>query len=204
MEKEAAEPGGFFSDVEDAPTLAPAVGIAAKLEDASRRDVTSGFARINERAVYQASPSPAAVTAVCASMDYLKRAFGGMPSPSASVTNAAARCMMTSGDPKVLGLKAPTITIAVTGYSDESGKTEYLISTVFGAEQYQASQRFSAFLTLHESLSKFVQKEGEPIPFPLPKKLFVNDDAKKERVVGLQAYLSEYARPGCNAARRAR
>ena len=79
--------------------------------------------------------------------------------------------------------------IVVSGYSDSSGHTEYVIQTLYGSRQYEKKQRYSSFLALHESLASKLGS-SESIPFPVAKALFVSEEVKKERVAGLQAYLA--------------
>jgi hypothetical protein len=121
-------------------------------------------------------------------MDFLKSItpdFSGLTAPAAAacIPAGTGANAPTNGIPKA----APTLTIAVTGFSDEPGYTVYTVQTVYGSQQFEASQRFSAFEKLHEQLSE--KLPGEKIPFPLSKKLIVTDALKKERVVGLEDYL---------------
>ena len=45
-------------------------------------------------------------------------------------------------------------------------------------------------MKLHEVLSAKLESTEQSIPFPLKKAWWVSDELKKERVVGLQAYLA--------------
>lgn len=88
------------------------------------------------------------------------------------------------------------VAVAVTGYTDTPGHTEYLLTTeadVAGTRMcYTMQQRFSAFVDFHEKLRhrQPAIMARMPAEFPVPKALFNGSaELKQQRVAQLQSYL---------------
>ena len=80
-----------------------------------------------------------------------------------------------------------TLTVSVTGFTDEKGYTEYNITTSYRGQQYSTLQRYSLFLALHEG--PLAAYKALSFPFPVNKALIVLPHVKQERVGGLHDYL---------------
>ena len=84
------------------------------------------------------------------------------------------------------------LAIVITGYTDVTDHTEYIIKTTLGDQQFAAQHRFNNFVELHMGLTSKIAEL--PVLFPVAKSVFVSEALKRERVDTLQAYLRNAVR----------
>ena len=84
------------------------------------------------------------------------------------------------------------LAIVITGYTDVTDHTEYIIKTSLGGQQFAAQHRFNNFVELHEGLTSKIAEL--PVLFPVAKSVFVSEALKRERVEKLQEYLRNAVR----------
>ena len=84
------------------------------------------------------------------------------------------------------------VCVCVTGYTEASGHTEYLLRSQLseGGAQHRSQHRFNDFRALHTAIQPEL---GLPPTFPLPQLWFHGDAVKQERARSLQAYLRQAA-----------
>ena len=87
---------------------------------------------------------------------------------------------------------APQLAIAIPGYTDVTGHTEYIIKSSLGDQHFAVQHRFSNFIELHEALVTKISKL--PAAFPVAKSVFGGEAVKRERVEKLQEYLRNVVR----------
>lgn len=80
-----------------------------------------------------------------------------------------------------------SISTKVTGFTDQSGHTEYQLETTGpDGRAVSAQHRFSDFVELHTVIQPALKL---PIAFPIPKSMFTGEAVKRERQQKLQEYL---------------